>query len=577
MSDSQIAKNSKNKKVDSKKKSKLKVVLCWHMHQPNYQDPMTGMYQLPWTYLHVIKDYVDMASHLENVPGAKAVVNFAPTLLEQIADYDAQLKARFSGVGQLKDPLLIALDTPTHSVRTEDRISLISACLKANEEKLIEPFPPYVTLAKIARKLIKNPDRLIYISDQYLTDLVVWYHLAWMGETVRREDVRIQQLMSKGRAFSFHDRRQLMTVIGELMADLIPRYRRLAESGKVELSVTPYAHPIVPLLLDINTTKEAMPDAPLPKQTVYPGGEERSHWHMEEGLRVFESFFGFRPKGCWPSEGAVSEETLSLIKTHGFEWAATGENVLHNSFNVSEMTGESVHKPYQTKDGVTCFFRDDQLSDKIGFEYTKWGADDAVSDFIDKLLAIKVATEDESDRVASVILDGENAWEYYSYNGYYFLKTLYERLASHPELELTTFSESLANGVKPTALPKLVAGSWVYGSFSTWIGDGDKNRGWDLLIEAKQAYDRVLAEQSFDDDFMHALNRQLAICEGSDWFWWFGDYNSADSVSDFERLFRLHIANLYQMLGVAVPESLSQTVSYGGGGIEQGGTMRRGG
>ena len=547
------------------------------MHQPQYSEPMGGMYQLPWTYLHAIKDYVDMAWHLENVPGAKAVVNFAPTLIEQIADYDEQVSSRFKGTGRLKDPLLIALDSPVQPAHAEERKKLISDCLRANDEKLIAPFPHFSKLASMARAYLKDPEQLNYINDQFMIDIVVWYHLAWMGESIKRSDVRIQALMKKGKYFTFHDRRQLMIVIGELLHDLIPRYRRLAETGRVELSVTPYAHPIIPLMLDINTTLEAMPDAPLPQITNYPGGKERSHWHMEEGLRVFESYFGFRPKGCWPSEGAVSEDTLKLISRHGFNWAATGENVLRNSFNLSEMPDASVHKPYKLPGASpACFFRNDGLSDLIGFNYTKWGADDAVNDFINHLLTIKSDSEEDSDRVVSVILDGENAWEYYSYNGFYFLQALYKRLSEHPEIELTTFSESLSSGVKPTLLPKMVAGSWVYGSFSTWIGDPDKNRGWDLLSEAKATYDQVMSENSFDNDTRVALERQLAICEGSDWFWWFGDYNSADSVSDFERLFRLHLSNLYQMLGVEVPQSLSETVSQGGGGIEQGGTMRRG-
>ncbi len=567
-------------KIDSlEETSKLKVVLCWHMHQPQYSDPMSGIYQLPWTYLHAIKDYVDMAWHLENVPGAKAVVNFAPTLIEQIADYDEQVSSRFKGTGRLKDPLLMALDSPVQPARAEERQKLISDCLRANDEKLIAPFPQFATLAKIAREMLEEPERLNYINDQFMIDIVVWYHLAWIGESVRRTDVRIQNLMKKAKLFSFHDRRQLMVVIGELLSDLIPRYRRLAESGRVELSVTPYAHPIVPLMLDINSTHEAMPDSPLPEITDYPGGEERANWHMEEGLRVFENYFGFRPKGCWPSEGAVSEDTLKLISRHGFTWTATGENVLRNSFNLSEMPDASIYKPYKLPGASpACFFRDDGLSDLIGFTYTKWGADDAVDDFINHLLTIKSSTEDDKkDRVVSVILDGENAWEYYSYNGYYFLEALYRRLAGHPELELTTFSESLEDNVEPAELPKLVAGSWVYGSFSTWIGDPDKNRGWDLLSEAKHVFDKVMLEKEFDSETELALLRQLAICEGSDWFWWFGDYNSADSVSDFERLFRLHLSNLYQMLGEEVPQNLSQTVSQGGGGIEQGGTMRRGG
>jgi alpha-amylase/alpha-mannosidase (GH57 family) len=557
---------------------KLKVVLCWHMHQPQYSEPLSGLYQLPWTYLHAIKDYVDMAWHLENVPGAKAVVNFAPTLIEQLADYDTQLKERFKGTGRLKDPMLLALDSPIQPVHIEERKTLIMACLRANDEKLIAPFPHFAKLASMARELVEDSDRLAYINDQFMIDLLVWYHLAWMGESVRRTDIRIQAMMKKGHNFDFHDRRQLMTVIGELLDNLIPRYRRLAESGKVELSVTPYAHPIVPLLLDINSTLEAMPDAELPEITNYPGGEERSHWHMDEGLRVFESYFGFKPKGCWPSEGAISTETLKLIGQHGFNWAATGENVLRNSLNKSDMPDANIHKPYQVSEqGPACFFRNDGLSDLIGFNYTTWSAEDAIADFISHLTTIKAETDDDKDRVVSVILDGENAWEYYSYNGYYFLQGLYQQLADHPDIELTTFSECLENDVEATHLPELVAGSWVYGSFSTWIGDPDKNRGWDLLSQAKQTFDRVVANKTFDADTMHRLMRQLAICEGSDWFWWFGDYNSGDSVSDFERLFRLHLSNLYQMLGEEVPQVLSEVVSQGGGEVEQGGTMRRGG
>ncbi|MFT7235847.1 MAG: alpha-amylase/alpha-mannosidase (GH57 family), partial [Methylophagaceae bacterium] len=286
----------------------------------------------------------------------------------------------------------------------------------------------------------------------------------------------------------------------------------------------------------------------------------------------------FKPNGCWPSEGAVSTQTLSLIGEHGFSWAASGENVLRNSFNKSKMIDANFHKPYQlSKQGPACFFRNDGLSDLIGFTYTTWSADDAVTDFITHLTTIKAQTEVDKDRVVSIILDGENAWEYYSYNGYYFLQALYQRLADHPEIELTTFSECLSSGVESTILPELVAGSWVYGSFSTWIGDPDKNRGWDLLSQAKQTFDRVVAEETIDTETMNALLRQLAICEGSDWFWWFGDYNAGESVSDFERLFRLHLSNLYQMLGEEVPEILSEVVSQGGGGIEQGGTMRRGG
>lgn len=548
------------------------------MHQPEYSEPMGGIYQLPWTYLHSIKDYVDMAWHLENIPDASAVVNFTPTLLEQIADYNQQLKGRFKGTSCLRDPLLLALDSPVQPSSIEERRRLISDCLRLNHERLVKPYPGFVKAAEMARWALEDNDRLIYLNNECLIDMLVWYHIAWLGESVKRNDVRIQALMKKGRHFNFHDRRQLMIVIGELIDGIIPRYKKLAESGRVELSVTPYAHPIVPLMIDIGSTLDAMPDAHLPEHTSYPDGEQRANWHMEEGIRVFESFFGFRPAGCWPSEGGVSKATLALIERHGFKWTASGENVLRNSLRHSGLDENVIHRPYHMSGHeLACFFRDDGLSDLIGFTYTDWAADDAVSDFVHHLENIHANNKEDTDKVVSVILDGENAWEYYSYNGFYFLQSLYRRLASHPDIELTTFSACMQkHAVNPAELPEMIAGSWVYGTFSTWIGDPDKNRAWDLLIEAKQAYDAVLAKQSFEPETLAAIERQLAICEGSDWFWWFGDYNSADSVSDFDRLYRLHLSNLYQMLGLQVPQKLSETISLGGDGAEQGGTMRRG-
>ena len=182
----------------------------------------------------------------------------------------------------------------------------------------------------------------------------------------------------------------------------------------------------------------------------------------------------------------------------------------------------------------------------------------------------------EPDCVVSVILDGENAWEYYPDNGYHFLTALYTRLSRHPRLELTTFSDCLRNAVPLQQLPELVAGSWVYGTFSTWIGSTDKNRGWDMLGEAKRVYDKVMSSGRLSEQVKQMASRQLAVCEGSDWCWWFGDENPAVSVSDFERLFRLHLANLYQMIGEEPPENLSHVISHGGGAAMQGGVMRKG-
>ena len=563
-------------------KSRLKVVLCWHMHQPQYQDQLSGQYQLPWTYLHATKDYIDMAAHLRAVPGAKAVVNFAPILLEQIDDYARQIRAFLQEGVPIRDALLAALANPVQPQDPAARLVLAETCIKANEARLIAPFPQFQLLADMVKWYRKHPDGLMYVSEAFLADLIVWYHLAWMGETTRRHDERVAQLIEKQCGYTLEDRRQLLQIICEQLSGVIEQYRSLAEQGQVELSMTPYAHPIMPLLLDLHSASEAMPDIEVPAFGQYPGGEERVRWHILEGIRTFEQYFGRKPAGCWPSEGGVSETTLRLLGEHGFRWAASGETVLANSLQSVEggsvdATKHWLHRPYAVDDAsAACFFRDDGLSDAIGFKYADWHADDAVADFVHHLKNIAEACADtRRDCVVSVILDGENAWEYYPNNGYYFLSALYGTLADHPHIELTTFSEALET-VPVHRMKKLTAGSWVYGTFSTWIGDPDKNRGWEMLADAKALFDRLVAEGRLSGDRLERATRQLAICEGSDWCWWFGDYNPVGSVSDFEQLYRRHLANLYQIMGEAPPEYLTHTFTRGGGSPAAGGVMRQG-
>ena len=561
---------------------RLKVVLCWHMHQPQYRDTASGQYQLPWTYLHAMKDYIDMAAILEAHEGATAVVNFAPILLEQIDDYAQQLKGFIAHGESIHDPLLAALASPTLPNHVEQKIELVRQCTRANEERLITPNEDYARLVEIARMIDEKPAMLHYMHDQFVVDILVWYHLVWLAEETHRNNTEVQALVEKGRDFSVHDRQQLVSIIADLIASVIPRYKTLAEQGRIELSMNPYAHPIVPLMIDLNSTYDAMPEADLPGARSYPKGEQRSRWHIEEGLAVFEKYFGMRPTGCWPSEGSVSNETLSLLGDYKLSWAATGESVLRNSMAALQRseeieTNHGLYKPYTVGESdVACFFRDDGLSDLIGFTYSNWHADDAVANLVGHIEHIASSCDNPEQHVVSIIMDGENAWEHYPNNGYYFLNALYEKLAGHPSLNLTTFSKCLGQGIEPAHMDSMQAGSWVYGTFSTWIGDPDKNRGWDLLIEAKRAYDVVMASKHLDKKDRDAATRQLALCEGSDWFWWFGDYNPAEAVSDFEHLFRLHLAHLYAILGVEPPEALSHSFTHGSGKPEQGGAMRRG-
>ncbi|MGC1728166.1 MAG: hypothetical protein WA747_02160, partial [Steroidobacteraceae bacterium] len=286
------------------------------------------------------------------------------------------------------------------------------------------------------------------------------------------------------------------------------------------------------------------------------------------------------PRGCWPAEGAISTATLQLLAAAGFRWAASGAAVLRNSLALTDREAAqspvSFNRPYRVQGtGLDCFFRDDALSDLIGFTYATWHGDDAARNLVRELERLAATYEPDRSHAVLIALDGENAWEHYPFNGYYFLKALYALLGDHPALELTTLSDCLARGIQPAPLPQLAAGSWVNGTLATWMGDPAKNRAWDMLCEAKEAFDKALQDPSLDSEKRAALGRQLALCESSDWFWWFGDYNPPDAVGQFDRLYRRQLVTLYRRLSLAPPGDLAQPISTGRGAPEHGGVMRR--
>ncbi|HSO06569.1 MAG TPA: glycoside hydrolase family 57 protein [Pelomicrobium sp.] len=556
--------------------SKLDLVLLWHMHQPDYRDRATGDFALPWVYLHAIKDYTDMADHLERHPGVKAVVNFVPVLLDQLEAYAEQFQ-----LGVVRDPLLKLLTSSNlDHVTPEQRRFVIDACFRSNHTRMVDPFAPYKRLREIYQQVTNHGDlSLDYLSGQYLADLLTWYHLAWTGESVRRKSELVTRLMAKGEHFSHGDRYALYQLIGELVAGVIPRYRRLAERGQVELSTTPHNHPLAPLLIDFKVARDAMPEAPLPRAAGYAGGRSRVERHLRSAQASHAARFGAAASGVWPAEGALSDAVLEIFAREGVGWAASGQQVLANTITRAQggPPGNSpwCFQPYRyqgTAGTVACFFRNDQLSDLIGFEYQSWFGRDAATDFLSRLHGI---ARGAPGAVVSVILDGENAWEYYPYNGYYFLDDLYAALESDHVVRTTTYRDYLARKPRLEPLPPLVAGSWVYGTLSTWIGEPAKNAAWDLIAEAKRNYDLVIESGRLKPEEAAAAEQQLMDCESSDWFWWLGDYNPAHAVASFERRFRAKLSHLYRLLKLPPPEVLRVPLSTGGGHPEVGGAMRR--
>lgn len=569
--------------------TRVNFVLCWHMHQPWYQEGLDGEYRLPWVYLHAIKDYADMAAHLEAHPKMKVVVNFAPVLLEQLDDYALQLQNWLDHQQTMQDPtlnLLAGISEIPDNLR--DRYKLLCDCQRAHAPKMIDPYPAFKALLAPVEYMFLNKDCagtdsefLQYLDQQYFVDILVWYHLAWLGHSLKQSDTA-QRLIAKASMFDQHDRHELIALMHDCIADLIPRYRKLAETGQVELSMTPYGHPIIPLLNDMENMRCSQPKDPMPECESYPGGVDRARWHIQHGIEVFENHFGMRPQGIWLSEGAISEDAIALIETFDFKWTASGEGVWRSSIHMSDHDPEVIHSKralfhsYQLKDySPKIFFRDDGLSDLVGFEYSKRNSVEAANDLVQNLVNIADFLGDSAARhVVSIILDGENAWEYYPHNGYHFLNQLYQQLSDHKRVRAACFSE-LVDLPMCHDLENLCAGSWVYGSFSTWVGHADKNRAWDLLADAKLAYDEVLAKGELDETSIEQATKQLAICEGSDWFWWFGDVNPSGSVRDFDQLFRIQLTNLYGLLQLPVPAVLDEPISQGGGSAENAGTMVR--
>jgi alpha-amylase/alpha-mannosidase (GH57 family) len=565
----------------------LDLVFLWHMHQPDYRDYSTGEFVLPWVYLHAIKDYSDMAYHLEQHPKMRAVVNFVPILLDQLEDYEQQFAS-----GKIRDPLLRLLVCGNlNEVSDDDRRLVLQSCFRSNLSKMVAPYPAYKRLFDLFKMIETGGNvALSYLSGQFLADLLTWYHLAWFGETVRRENDVLIQMMTKDENFTIEDRKVIFDLIGKVVSGIIPRYRKLAESGQIEISATPHYHPLAPLLLDFNSARECEPASSLPQSASYPGGQTRVQAHIHSTMETHHARFGVTPQGIWPAEGAVSTSLIEVLAGQECRWVASGEGVLANSLRkAGELPERSkyLYRPYRLQGAaksVSCFFRDDRLSDLIGFEYSNWNGKDAANHFVAQLEEISHHAVEGETPLVGIILDGENAWEYYPYNGFHFLNDLYSALDVHPVIRTTTYSaylerddsaETIAKAA-PGELPGLVAGSWVYGTFSTWIGSPDKNHAWDLLCMAKQSYDMVMAAGRLSPQEKAAAEKQLSSCESSDWFWWFGDYNPSDAVGSFDRLYRHNLMQLYRLLKLPIPANLSYPISQGGGAAEAGGTMRRG-
>ncbi len=539
----------------------LSIAFVWHMHQPYYKDDISGSYILPWVRMHGIKDYYDMPALLNDFPQIHQTFNLVPSLLKQILDYVEN---------GASDKFLALAAKPAVDLDQEDKHFLLKNSFMANWDTMIKPYAGYWQLLdrrgySVSPNDFRNATRY-YTTQDYL-DLQVWFNLTWFDPLFKYTDPFLKGMIEKGSGFSENEKALLIQKQRDVMALIIPEYRKLSEMGSIELTTTPFYHPILPLLCDTDLAKAAAPDIRLPANRFAHPEDARAQ--IERALEFHEKLFGARPAGMWPSEGSVAEEILPLIADSGVSWIGTDEGVLARSLGIHierDFAGvmknpDVLYKPYlagKPDRPVSMVFRDHTLSDLIGFVYSKWDYKNAVHDLIDRLHRVRKSVSN-GPHLVSIILDGENAWEYYQNDGRDFFLYLYEKLSREQGLRCVSVGEYLKEHPAQARIERLHAGSWINANYRIWIGHEEDNQAWDLLSMTRNALTEY-ASRNGEPEALAKAWEEIYIAEGSDWCWWYGDDHYSENDEEFDLLFRTHLMNVYRIIGLDVPDELQISV-----------------
>jgi alpha-amylase/alpha-mannosidase (GH57 family) len=536
------------------------LAFLWHQHQPYYPDDVAGDNPMPWVRLHGVKDYTGMALHLLACPEMRCTINLVPSLLVQLDAYAER--------GATDRPLE-ASRLPASALSETDALYLLDHFFLTSPQ-LIRTLPRYYELWQ-RRAPAKNTAReaLRRFAERDFRDLQVLFNLAWVHPLAVERDADLQALRAKGHNFTEDDKRTLLAKHIEILRQIIPLHRQLAERGQVELTTTPFYHPILPLLLDKKLAREAMPQVKLPR---YAGGyPDDAAVHVERAVAHHAAVFGQAPRGMWPAEGSVCQPMIPLLAQHGIRWIATDEGVLGQAtqgFVARDAQGHArnpshLYRPYRVREGeaeLGIVFRDHHLSDLIGFHYQRSRGDAAAQDFVRKLHEIRQAVPADEPVLVSVILDGENCWENYPDGGVAFLRTLYRLCTSDAAIRPVTIGAYLEAIPPRDTLPHLFAGSWINHNFAIWVGHEEDNTAWDALHRAREHLRQRAAQPHVPPENLRQAWEELYIAEGSDWFWWYGDDHSSALDAVFDLLFRRHLQNIYTLLGDASPPELSRPI-----------------
>lgn len=509
-------------------KNILKLSFFWHMHQPDYRGS-DGIMKMPWVFLHAIKDYYEMPWLLSLHKGLKATFNISAPLIEQLNLYAEPLKHDYF----LSLWILHPSQLDEHS-----RSWLVKICKSTQYDTMVKPLLRF--------------DELYHkeeLSDEELIDFETIFMLAWCGNYLRQENALVGKLLAQGYGFSQKDKEDLLKSLSEFVETILPFYEYLQQKGVISIATTPYNHPILPLLLDMNNAKIADEHITLPNNML--SLKEDAVAQIERCITLYKQTFKRAPRGFWPAEGAVDEESVSLYKEHGIEWIATDEAILFKSLGVD--TRRHLYKPY-SYDDVTIGFRDHELSNLIGFNYRFQSGRDASKHFVS---ALEHIYNEQENPTVFVILDGENAWEFFHNNGYDFFMQLYTTLSQTSWCQSVTMDE-VSRSENMKKLNKLAPGSWIYGNFNTWSGCLEKNRAWEFIYKTKYDYEHYEGEVS--EAIQQKITYHFLASQCSDWFWWYGDDHITEFALEFDALFREHLISIYRLLKLEVPSEFFEPI-----------------
>jgi alpha-amylase/alpha-mannosidase (GH57 family) len=545
--------------------NRVNLVTLWHMHQPQYRDPESGRYVLPWTRLHATKDYFGMVEVLREFPNFHATFNVVPSLGMQLEEYAS---------GKFNEPWFSLAFKKTEELTREDKREILDRAFQVNHERLMSRWKRFVELFEWSRPAA-GAQALVAFTTRDWRDLQVLSQLAWMEEEWLAKDDVVNRLASKGRDFSELDHFALKEKTLELLRMVLPAYRRASESGQIELSTTPFYHPILPLVCDSDIARVANPATPLPRRAYRRPEDAREQ--LRRAREYHQRVFGVAPAGLWPSEGSVSDQAMTIAAEEGFRWFGTDEGVLGRTLNVGffrdaqgiPANAEKLYRPWRLQMGslgISGLFRDHHLSDLIGFVYSRMDSKAAARDLHERLRFLGERVQGVAPLTICIFLDGENAWEYYPGNGREFLREFYGRIASDQDFRALTCSEAIAAAGELAVTQGIFPASWINANFDVWIGSGEDVAAWELLWDAREAYGKAAAAAKAglpDAPSAAGLNaayESLLAAEGSDWCWWFGPEHSTDNDAEFDALFRKHLTGVYLGLGRVAPEELASPI-----------------